>query len=484
LLSKGFCIFSGSPDISYEDTEAKALNAVQSFTIGAASVTCSGNSRAPLSALVSKIIQNTRYLNLTVTPELAEIYQTWNPNLIPWKVPEKISQSGNFKTSPFLFARYGLNSPFLANFWPTLMTTMIGLACFITCVLLKKLIRNKSKLSSLIEKLTAGSLNFVIVQAYCCMDDILFYLIIDIRTNSFNNFYSWLSFLSAIGFLALECWFILSNIRIIKSYQRIKNEGLAKEDMKNLKAFNERNKFWKLFYLDNNDDDLLSQSTMALLLIRASLSSFIIAILFDYPTMQTAFLIILDGMVILLLILKKPFTTLRAKLAQYYFETVTLLVHLCVFSLALQDSGEDPSEGFKRFLCTAIIYLNTALGTGSISFMAIEIYKVISLKTKAGKLKSYENISVQTSNEEPTEEIDTTSRRQVSINTERSLLREEDSNLFSRFKPENNHLSFIEMNIQPSNYFHSSMNADDPHHLREKSMRTQPRNRITPWENE
>ena len=469
-------------DIPYDDTEAKALNAVQSVTIGAASVTCSGNTRAPLSALVSKIVQNTRYLNLTVTAELAEVYETWNPNLIPWKVPEKISQSGNFKTPPIVFARYGLNSQFLANFWPTLMTTMIGLACFISFLVLKKLTKNKGKLYSLIEKLTAGCLNFVIVQAYCCMDDILFYLIIDIRTNPFNNFYSWLSCLSAIGLLALGCWFIVSNIRTIKNYQRIKNESLAKKDMKDLKAFNERNKFWKLFYLDNNDEDLLSQSTMAFLLIRAALSSFIIAVLFDYPIMQTVFLIILDGVVILFLILKKPFNTLRAKLAQYYFEIVTILVHICAFSIAMQDSVKDSSDDLKEFLCIAIIYLNTAIMTGSIGFMAIEIYKIISLTIKGGKLEKYGHMSIQTSNEKNVEvkmrSENSINKRKIFVNTEQTLLHD---NSHLGFNQEEDNLSFIGMNIQPpNNHFNSSMNGE----LNPIPIMIRHKNRRSPWENQ
>jgi len=90
---------------------------------------------------VSKIVQNTRYLNITVTNELSELYQTWDTDLISWEVPNVLSQFNHYKTSPspVLFARYGLGSLFLENFWPTIVTVSIGLAIFVTCLVIRKL---------------------------------------------------------------------------------------------------------------------------------------------------------------------------------------------------------------------------------------------------------------------------------------------------------------------------------------------------------
>jgi len=182
--------------------------------------------------------------------------------------------------------------------------------------------------------------------------------------------------------------------------------------------------------------------------------------------MQTAFLIILDGVVILFLILKKPFNTLRAKLAQYYFETVTILVHLCTFSIALQDSVEN---NLKAFLCIAISYVNTSLVTGGIGFMAIEIYKMISLTIKGGKPEKYGHISIQTSNEAATSSFQkpvhtrstSSSPRRMFVNTEQTLSHD-NFHLLSGFNQEENNLSFIGVNIQPPiNRFNSSMNGDD-----------------------
>ena len=357
----------------------------------------------PVTALVSTIVQNTRYLNLSVTTNLAEIYKTWDTNLISWDVPNVISNFDHFKTSPVLFSQYGIESSFLTNFWPTLVNIGIGFTAFVTCFVLKKIFEQakyEGCISSVIQKLLAGSFNFTLIQAYACLDSILFYLVIDIKTNPFNSFFSWISVISASVFLALGCLLVFFNFWTVKKYQDVKSQGNGA-----LEAFNERNKYWELFYSDFRDDSLLSQSFFAFLIVRSTLSSLIITVLYDYPMMQTSFLVSLDGVIILFLVSQKPYNTLRGTLCQYYFETITLLVHLSTFILALQDSFETSSETVRKILSTGIIYLNTALVSGSIGFMFIEIYKTISEKRKAKRNleqneKKYENIAIQTVNEE------------------------------------------------------------------------------------
>jgi len=379
ILSNSLCDLSPSPPSS-QQAQGQATQAVSSSAKGIGSVVCVGRTTPPVAALVSKTVQNTRYLNLSVTAELAEIYQTWDADIISWDVPKVLSNEDHFKPSPSLFARYGLGSPFLVNFWPTLMNIGIGLTTFIICFVLQKLFkRSKSQgwTSSMLHKLLTGSFNFALVQAYVCLDDTLFYLVIDIKTNPFNGFFSWASVTSALIFLVFGCLLLFFNFWIVRKYQSIKNQGLVKKNMKDLKDLKERNKYWELFYSDFNDDGLWSQSFFAILIIRSTLSSFIIVV-FNYPLIQTSILVTLDVAIIFFLYLKSPFKTLRGKLAQYYYEIITLLVHICTLILSLQeDTFEKLPDKLINVLCTGIIYLNTALITGSVGFLFIEIYKTI-----------------------------------------------------------------------------------------------------------
>jgi hypothetical protein len=236
-LSNSLCVLSG--------VQEKALKAVSSATQGIGSVICVGSAIVPFSALVSKIVQNTRYLNISVTSDLAEVYQTWDSDLISWDVPNVMSNLDHFETSPRLFARYDIDSPFLVNFWPTLINIVIGFSTFITCTLLQKFCeRTKYEgwAYSLVRKLVAGSFNFALVQAYACLDDIFFYLVLDAKTNPFNSFFSWTSMIFAVIFLVLGCLLVFFNFWTVNKYQSIKSQG-----MEEIKAFNERNKYWELF---------------------------------------------------------------------------------------------------------------------------------------------------------------------------------------------------------------------------------------------
>jgi len=402
-----------------------------------------------------------------VTNDLAEIYQTWDTDLISWDTPNVFSSQNHFKPSPSLFAQYAVGSPFLVNFWPTLVNIGIGFTTYITCLVLQKLFEHKKYKGwaySLVTKLVAGSFNFALVQAYTCLDDTLFYLVIDAKTNPLNSSFSWGSLICAAIFLALGCLLIFFNFWIDKKYQSIKSRG-----MKELEAFNEKNKSWELFYSDFNDDNLCSQSFFAFLVIRSSLSSFIIAVLYDYPLLQTPYLVISDGAIILFLYFKDPFNTLRGKLAQYYFEIITLLVHICTFILALQDSFVDPSDTVRSLLSTGIIYLNIALITGAIGFMFIEIYKTISEKTRAARLKQHQsvpeenqetqNLTLTAIKLQPPEGDVRAQRRQDSIN------REQTSPIKKlHFRPENNSdlansdFIHVEDSQAPESTFHADTN--------------------------
>jgi len=420
-----------------------------------------GSVTFPQATIVSKIVQNMRYLNLTVTDDLSEIFQTWSTDLIPWNIPDFLSGLDHFRQAPGLFSQYSLDSPFLTNFWSTLMTLGVSIGVLIGCFLLRMFIDrthyNKSWVNKILQKLVLGSFNFALVQVYGCLDDIVFYLVLDIKGNPFNSVYSWASILCASAFMAAGGFLVYFNFRVVQNYQRVK----AEKDMSTLEGFNEKNKYWELFYADFNDADMWSQSTLALIVVRSGLSSFIIAVLYDYPLMQTLFMLVLDGTMILFLMKKNPFTTLRGKLTQYYFETITLFVHLSAFVLSFQEDGGKFSETLLTTLCTGIIYLNMGLMIGSVGFMFIELYKTISEYLKS-RYRKYETIAIQTDTYDDDTQIINLVASAGTQNQEKKNWTQnahvapiENSYLL----PEQSQRSFTGVNLLPTNNF--SMIAED-----------------------
>ena len=74
------CVIPPTP--TYPKTESAATKAITSSVTAAGSLVCVGSVTFPQTTIVSKIVQNMRYVNLTVTDSLAQVYETWSTNLI------------------------------------------------------------------------------------------------------------------------------------------------------------------------------------------------------------------------------------------------------------------------------------------------------------------------------------------------------------------------------------------------------------------
>jgi len=375
FLSNSLCA-KRSEALKTLSTTLQALSDTINIAGGVLSV---GSSLFPVTKLVSKIVQNTRYLDLIVTDELNQVYQDWNTNLINVNIPDAFSSFVEFKSLAFEFSRYDLGSAFLVNFWSNLVILGAIVCAWLTSLILKKLL-DKNWGYPIISRIAAGLFNLTLVQAYGCLDDVIFYFILDVQTNPFDSVFSWASFFSGLGFIGLVSWLILFNVIIVKRYQQAKSANLEE-------AFNENNKRWELFYGGFNDADIWSHAFLAILAVRNCLSSILLSALFDYPLLQTALLIILDGAIIIILMTLKPLSELQAKLTQYFYELVALFVHFCTFILAMEGHQVSTSKIGKIALCESIIYFNDALIIGGICLMLVEIFKTISRKIKAWKLK-------------------------------------------------------------------------------------------------
>ena len=307
--------------------------------------------------------------------------------MISLDVPDIFSQQlGQFKKLPHLFLQYDLDSPFLMSFWSNIV--MLGVVSCVFTLSRALLSRRKTRGwgCSLLEKLVVGSRNFLLVQVYGGLDDVQFYFVLDVRTNPFNkSVFPWMSFICGVAFVGLGGWLIFFNVLTVKRYQRIKHEN-----QRNLEIFHENNKTWEVLYSDFNDDDSWSQSFFALLVIRSSLSSLIITTLSKVVVIQTAFLVIMDGVILIFVMAKKPLVKFRTTLAQYFFEFIALFVHICVFILSLQN---DQGGNLRSGVCKSLIYLNKTLVFGGSTLMIVEISQTVGEKIKiwkSSKKKKYQ----------------------------------------------------------------------------------------------
>ena len=465
-LLNSFCwIIPSSPSSSSSasKTQATATQTVSSAISAVGSVASVGTSVFHIVGLVSEAVQNTRYLNLSVSDELAEVYQTFSTNMISWDLPNFMESLDDYNQLPDLFAQYDLDSPFLVNFWSTMMTIGLALCILIFCFGVRKFFFERSgKLGgglahSLVKKIIGGSINFVVVQAYGSLDNILFYFVLDVRTNPLNSAFSRASLASGILLIVCGSLLMIFGIKVVKKYHVLKNE----KDTKELEMYHEKNKYLEVFYGDFSDADLWSHCFMAFLVLRSNVSSLILTLLYEYPLIQTIFFIILDGAILLFMLIEKPFTTPRAVFFQYYFETIVLIVHICCLILGWAN---EPSEGLKKSVCTAIIYLNTALVTGGFGFMFIDIHETVCEKPNKWKLKKAQEKGAVVF---PLPEESDTS------------LQSESPGIETRSPQKTNHIAGRENSVDSSSFhFESRPNYLENNRSQTSQARSKPRNRF------
>jgi len=219
---------------------------------------------------------------------------------------------------------------------------------------------------------------------------------------------------------------------------------------------------------------------LALLVIRSSVSGLIITVLSEYPIIQTIALVIIDGVMIVLLFRLKPFASLQAKLAQYYFEAITLFVHICAFFLSIQGKEGNPDDAFRKIFSSAIIYANTILVAGALGFMFIELFMMIREKTEASSSQKTlsrspsQSIAIQTSANKNSEAQHISFRTETAnlithgnyvprkhnqIHPDQSSAGIENFHLLSVLDQSN--LSLARMNLQSDQFLHENSNAEN-----------------------
>ena len=164
-------------------------------------------------------------MDLSVSDKLAEIYYKWETDLFSLGFPGSLSHLIQYKPMPSLFARYEIDPAFLANFWSNLTVISSGLCVLIISTALKKLSK-RTKIGgwsqSLFKKLIATSQNFVLVQTYGCLDDVLFYFVLDVKANPCNTAFSRVSLFFAVVFLCIG--------GLLVFFQYVSNQEISRQE--------------------------------------------------------------------------------------------------------------------------------------------------------------------------------------------------------------------------------------------------------------
>jgi len=404
------------------------------------SAVCVGSSMFANLGMITKIVQNIRFMKINVSDELRAAFNSWSTDFFSWNIPEKLSSLSESEPLPEVFAQYEMDSRFIVNYWATLTQSLIGIVCFVGFKVLKfylKGIMNRKGFASLmLDYLVLAASNFTIIHIYGCLDDIVFYGLIDLRFSKFTPTFSSISSVLAILLLITGALIFMLHIWILWEYKKLKRLA-NKEALQNF-----LNKFepLQILYQDFTDTTTIRQSFFALLITRSTFSSLIMSTLSEKPLIQAILLMVLSVSALSLLILKGPYKELYSELIQYFYELIVFLVYLGVLIMAVADEMGKEAFSLRKTLGKWIVILNAVLFIGSMAFMCIEIYGKICeiyemwLESKASKaLSKVHNESVKKGTE-TTEAFEFSGPRERS-----SVYIHNDNSHLQSFAEANNH---------------------------------------------
>lgn len=152
---------------------------------------------------------------------------------------------------------------------------------------------------------------------------------------------------------------------------------MSHNQSKVLKIWIKQREYLKVLYQDFKDTNWTFQVFLILLIIRNTAAAFIYTILFKYPLLQSLLLLILTVLVIISLIIKKPFVEKNQLLSQLLFETIILAVNIIDFILSILDNSGSSDLNPREKLSKGIIVLSTILMILSFLLLLLDILKVI-----------------------------------------------------------------------------------------------------------
>jgi len=366
-------------DNSTKSIETMTKVATTSFeaTSVFASIFCIGNTISLRTGLISKIIQNTRYLNLSYSEELLAMFKTFDTNLIDPPSFKTFETHTHSKTLPFVFTLYDLPPNFILNYWQSLMMIIVASTVFVVVLLIEWILKKFSKptcCDSILRFLRLSMLNFLLINLYQSLDDILFFSIIDFRSTFLNSFLSNLSLILSIKFTLLGVLLFYFYFRFIWKYQSLKGQG---KNQNSLEAWLKQKEYLKPLFQDFKDNDWSLQIFFSLFIVRNMFAAFIFTTLFEYPLVQTLFLFVSTFILIAGLVIKKPLKELYQLLFQIFCEVLILAVNLIDLILAVLGNSKSEDAIHRERLSKGIIVINSILIFGGFGFMILEIIKTI-----------------------------------------------------------------------------------------------------------
>jgi len=335
-----------------------------------------------------KPMQYVKYLDINMPPRLQRLAISKGRNVLSLSSGMQMSQDiQNYfirQALPFAFLKHNLHSSFLVNFWEDLTNILIALAMACAFFILERLSR---ALDWVIPEIICQTLRVITKWNFCIMalminiDGIVLFSALEFQSLDLSSNYSGINFAVVLIFLFAIILFIPAFIYLFK--KRRKSQTISQD--------------FQVLFNGFRNNSILSQLFFLIYAFRIGIPMLIAVCLETTPIGNTALQILLSFGMLTLLIIKKPFTKRINHYQFLLFESIVLLMNLCMLLLTILSAKNQQTSKFAVLLADFVVIGNDLINLMCLVFLIIKLHiesKLILSFTKKYKIPRSERIAL------------------------------------------------------------------------------------------
>lgn len=351
---------------------------------------------------LAKMLQYCKYINIEYPPKIKLLFglqsnaNSTSESIIT-KTQKKIEDTSDSPQLENSFGYFQLTSSFVSNSLKSLGTLAGILAAIGVNYFVLYCVPKSSKIHQICQSLM-GILKWnLFLLMFCGMvGDIVFFSSFEFRKANFENGFSILSFVVCLLMNLLSIFVFYKLVQVNMNLQKSRNLKIARKNEADfLKDAESKWESCKVFFQSYKNKKFSQQAFLIFFLMRVISFYLIVAYFSEYPFLQMIMITLVSLLIVIYLIVVRPFKSILNNINQIIFELIILSFNGCVLVLAELDLAKSNNYLLRKKLETALLNINLAAGFVSTVFIVLkalvvvwDLYKDWSLKKKAAAKNS------------------------------------------------------------------------------------------------
>jgi len=361
------------------------------------SVVSSSDSTSACMGPIAKMLQYIRWMNISFPPKVQLMLDQQNIKANTPGFTQKIAKSvlASFPDHdlPGKFQTYKIPSSFFVNIWPALFNLSVILLITLLVILTSMNSKRSPKLHAVLHTLMVIlKWNVVLVTLCGSLGDIVLFTALELHTARFESAEAVISFGLCLLMNGLSVFVVVKILEVNETIRKSKQK-IAGSDLEKQKQQIEQEWIsYKSFFECYRDHSFFQQIFLFIFIIRLGVFDGLIGYLYNYPLFQAITITLMNIVMLLYLVIKRPMGKLFSLIQQIILELVLLPFNLCILILAVMDHREIEDFDRRKSLGDVIVYINVIIPILSLVLMGCkfivigyEFYQVWKLR-KAAKL--------------------------------------------------------------------------------------------------